>query len=318
MSDSNFGKRPGAPSRRSMMSMIASAVDLSMLTRTFQQLIYADPALYYESLGHDVVEGAARNGQEHGTLWQNCGDWSNASTYTSACEALAHRVGVLAELDSAEMVLDVGFGFGEQNLYWSRCFAFRHMCGVNITPFQVQFAQSRVDSVGLSNRVTFQVGNAVRLAATDASVDRVIALQSAFQFNTRNAFFDESARVLRPDGVLVLADMIPSNDARSWNPWASFTRRRVGWPSANLYTASRYATLLEAAGFQEITITSIAAQVFPGMQQYIARRFAGEASSDIVIYPEDMETLDVAARLWRFHYGIDDYVLVRAVRKHND
>ena len=272
----------------------------------------------YEGLGFDIVEGkrsADRVALHEGPHWQNCGYWAGPTTYAQACAALAQLVGELAELDDAEDALDVGFGFGEQNLYWASHFGFARMSGVNITPFQVEFARERAAAAGLAGRLTFSVGDAVRLNEADASMDRILALQSAFQFNTRAVFFAEAARVLRPGGTLVLADMIVrQGGVAGRSPWAWFTRRRVGWPHANVYDAQRYTQLLRQAGFHDITIKSIAEHVFPGMQQYIARRYAGEPSEAITVYPRDCQPIDQASRLWFAHYGVDDYVLVRAVK----
>ena len=300
-----------------IVSMIASVVSIDSISRVVKQFVSSDPALYYENVGFDAIENkqTALETDVHKPVWQNCGYWEGQSTYIQACERLTHKVGELAELDTADVALDVGFGFGEQDIYWVKNFAVKKIVGINITPFQVEAAQKRAAAADCGDRIDYQQGDAVQLPIEDASVDRVIALQSAFQFNTRDAFFKEAFRVLKPNGILVLADMIQTDGkTRSLNPWSWFTRRRVAWPHQNVYSATPYRQHLQSQGFSVQMIDSIRESVYTGMREYIGRRYRGERAEDIVIDASAVPSAEKASKLWQFHYGVDDYVLVKAIK----
>jgi microcystin synthetase protein McyJ len=301
-----------------VLPMIKSVVNIRMIGRIIKQFFLSSPAQYYEDLGYDVIEGKGSidSASVSGPIWQNCGYWEGVSSYNEACEKLARKVGEAAELNRSTLTLDVGFGFGEQGIFWVRNFDVCKIIGVNISKFQVEFAKKRAQTQGLVDRLEYKLGDAVHLPLDDAAVDRVIAMQSAFQFNTREDFFKEAARVMKPNGIIVLADMIlQEGHKRQFKLWSWFTRRRVGWPDKNVYDTKEYKRILERTGFENIDITVITNKVFPGMSQYIKRRYRGKRSEDIFIDAEKAESSGEGKSLWRFHYGVDEYVIVKATKK---
>lgn len=307
-----------AGQKDSTFKIIMSALSLTVLFRAFRQLLSGKSSLYYEDLGFDVVEGVGPKAEadENIQLWQNCGYWVGTSSYDEACKRLVYKVGELAGLSPSVTLLDVGFGFGEQDLYWEKEFDVKKIIGINITPFQVDFAAKRAAQRALSDKIDYRVGDAVNIDLPGNSVDVVICLQSAFQFDTRGQFFKEAYRVLKAGGVLVTADMIPTERmSRKPSVWAWVTRRRVGWPHQNNYPASQYARYLEDAGFSTVAIESIRDRVFPGMKEYIRRRYNGERDSEIRINVEELESGQSASSLWKLHYGVDDFVLVKATKE---
>src|SRR4051794_39046139 len=74
----------------------------------------------YQSL--ERVSGKAELnllGIENGYL--NYGYWAPGCTdHDEACTALAERLGEAAGISAGDRVLDVGFGFGEQDFLWAR------------------------------------------------------------------------------------------------------------------------------------------------------------------------------------------------------
>jgi SAM-dependent methyltransferase len=203
-------------------------------------------------------------------LYLNLGYWPEARTIDEACEAMVELVGQAAGLTNTDEVVDVGFGFAEQDIYWTRRFAPRRIIGLNVTPEQVRVARDRVRKLGLEERIDLREGSATATGLPDACCDVVTAVECAFHFDTRERFFAEAARLLRPGGRLVLADSIPTEpDPDPWRHplqtlWSAVIRSLLAVPPANVYPRDVYAAKLAAAGFEAVKVESIRDQVFPG------------------------------------------------------
>jgi ubiquinone/menaquinone biosynthesis C-methylase UbiE len=235
------------------------------------------------------------------TLFRNLGFWRDApATLDDACEAMARLAGETAGLDARDRVLDAGFGFGDQDLYWMEHFAPREIVGINVTRSQLEVAQARVADRGLSDRIVLQHGSATELPFEAGSFDKVIALESAFHFHTREDFFREAFRVLRPGGRIVLLDMIPIPGLKLpiWMRMAlTFSFQVWQMPAKNLYDRDVYADKLRAAGFTSARVESIREHVGPHFTRYIVAQLAK---------PEVRERINPAVR-WMFHpSGVDD------------
>jgi ubiquinone/menaquinone biosynthesis C-methylase UbiE len=251
-----------------------------------------------------------RNTLSESSLYLNLGYWERATTYEQACEALAHRLAESAGLGPGDEVLDVGFGFASQDLYWLGAFRPARITGVNITPLQVAVGRRRVAERGLDQRIRLLAGSAVALPFHTARFDRVVALETAFHFDTREDFFREAYRVLGPGGRLALADVLPRDPAPRDTRWAvAELLGRSFWqiPRANMYPAGPYRDRLEAAGFRDVRIVSIREQVYLPFARHARGRLAE---------PDVAARLDPLVRaLWRASVASDraweglDYVL---------
>lgn len=219
---------------------------------------------------------ADRSATEAG-LYLNLGYWQGAETLDEASQALAALVADTAQLGPDDRVLDVGFGFADQDIYWMRAYRPREIIGLNVTASQVERARRRVDELDLAERIDLRLGSATQMPLEAQSVDKVVALESAFHFDTRERFFEEAYRVLRPGGRLVAADIIPMPRARAvagrlaqrWT-WRQASGKFV-IPAANAYTRQEYVRKLAHAGFADAQVTSIREQVYPPVHRYLGR-----------------------------------------------
>jgi microcystin synthetase protein McyJ len=277
-----------------------------------RQTIKSDPADYYTFVGTDLVSFRGSDLDDSRAHWLNIGDWRTARTYDAACAALADRLADAAHLEATDEVLDAGFGFGDQDFHWLAAGRVQRIVGINITPLHVGVARRRAQSRGLAARAQFLLASATELPAKNASFDKVISLEAACHFRTRDQFFAEALRVLKPGGWMGLTDVIPlPGDPRN-GLMAKIERRFNAFPEENLYDRHEYARRLQSSGFVDVTVTSIRNDVFPGMAKFIAAKKRGEDASAIVVAltPDEIERC-AGDEIWT-RQGIGDYVLVSA------
>ena len=132
----------------------------------------------------------------------NFGYWENGSTTPIAAQqALCSKVGKLGELDSAENMIDVGSGVAGPARFWSNEYPELDIICVNTNFTQLQNAISAKNI----ERINQHNSTSANFPFASDSVDRVIALESAQHFKDFDSFISESKRVLKNNGILVIA-----------------------------------------------------------------------------------------------------------------
>lgn len=194
------------------------------------------------------------------TRYLNLGYWETATDYDDACDALAEQLGLAVGMGPGSEVLDVGFGFGDQDAYWLQRFQPARITGLNITPSHVETARQRFPD----SRLDFRQGSATAMELPEASVDCVTALECAFHFVTREDFFREALRVLRPGGTIGMADILPIPGTASRDSYmARLTRAFWQIPDENWVQQRAYEAGLRRAGFVDVAVRSIRELVYP-------------------------------------------------------
>jgi ubiquinone/menaquinone biosynthesis C-methylase UbiE len=85
----------------------------------------------------------------------------------------------------------------------------KSITGINIVNHQIEKAQKRVIKSELQNKIKFEFGSATNISSIygENAFTKIIALESAFHFDTRELFFQESYKSLKPNGILCTADL---------------------------------------------------------------------------------------------------------------
>ena len=87
----------------------------------------------------------------------------------------------------------------------------REVVAFDLTPEMLRRARQRCAQAGHEN-VTFKEGSATELPFADGAFDGVVTRLSVHHFQDPRLVFDEIARVLRPGGTFVLADVVSSEN----------------------------------------------------------------------------------------------------------
>ena len=182
---------------------------------------------------------------------------SRRQTYEDRQEALCLQVFKAAGIRADDVVVDVGFGSGEQDFLLHRTHDFARLLGFNIAGRQVHYANERARQAGLAEKLSFRHGAAEQLPdVADDSVDVMLAIECAFYFD-RPRFYRRAAAVLKPRGRLVLADITLSDRLGRLLP-GLHTSRNIGTASSNRTEWEQH--------FRTHSLRRINAQTWPGAQ----------------------------------------------------
>jgi MPBQ/MSBQ methyltransferase len=144
-------------------------------------------------------------------------------------------------------LLDVGCGIGGSSRILAQDYGFE-VTGVTISPQQVKRAQELTPS-GVNAQ--FLVDDAMKLSFPDASFDVVWSVEAGPHMPDKAIFAKELMRVLKPGGVLVVADWNQRDERQKpLNFWEKPVMRQLldQWSHPEFSSIEGFAELLEVTG----------------------------------------------------------------------
>lgn len=259
---------------------------------------------------------AARAGLFGEKPYANYGYWSRSGvTIDEACDTLTEQVVKAAGIEPGDRVLEVGCGYGAGTVHYTRLLRPSRVVGLDITELRVQSARDYAATCGLSDMIAFGLGDATHLDFPDSSFERVVGIECALHFDTREDFLREAARVLVPGGGLGLADIVIRRGADRGEfldkvhfPVGSDGRLDV---VENVYDADVYAEILRKCGFADERVDVITDHTFP---HFVAHLEGVAAKSEDEFAPRRIRAAQIIREY--LHLGLE-YVLVSARKPRN-
>lgn len=144
-------------------------------------------------------------------------------------------------------LLDIGCGIGGPARYFATEYGCR-VTGIDLTADYIAVARMLTEKVGLSDRVTFDCGDATALPYDDGAFDMAWALNVTMNIEDRSGFYAGVHRVLKPGGIFAVSELGEGPNGAPYYPlpWARD-------PSYSfLIPPDEMRSILENAGFRII------------------------------------------------------------------
>jgi cyclopropane fatty-acyl-phospholipid synthase-like methyltransferase len=249
--------------------------------------------------------------------YHNLGFWEHRGVRRAdASRTLIFETARRLGASPGDSLLDVGAGVGYGTIEVAEELSCGRTVGIDLTPDNVAHARM-VAARRRGERISFETMSATRLDFADASFDRILAVDCAVHFDTRETFLAEALRVLKPGGTLAIADTVISESAwrRVWRP---ITRALLStWcvPAANVYGLEGYRARLTRTGFVGVSAESIGARTLAPACDYFMSREQCRRSARIDGAAEAVKTaLVFAVMKLAFRLRLIDYGLFVAVK----
>ncbi|MGI0483213.1 SAM-dependent methyltransferase [Geminocystis sp. CENA526] len=153
------------------------------------------------------------------------GYWENPDNATGtlldfamAANNLSQLVIKTAQIQDAVSILDAGCGFGGTISLLNDSFHNLNLYGVNIDNAQVERARKKILPQN-NNNIQFINANACDLPDFNLLFDYSIALECIFAFPSREIFFQQVRKNLKPAGKLIIVDFIINPNMRKFWLW---------------------------------------------------------------------------------------------------
>ena len=186
----------------------------------------------------------------------NFGYWDDSTLHpVDAQKRLCTVVGNMAEISSANTLADIGGGILGPAKIWSSQYPSLQISSVNVNFSQL----ASVDPGNIS-----KLNSTARLLPfANYSLDRVIALESAQHFKPIDDFFSESNRVLKDDGILMLAIPTATDDSILSN----LGILKFTWSSEH-YSQKQIIDKISQNGFNIVESKDIGKNVYSPLAEY--------------------------------------------------
>jgi microcystin synthetase protein McyJ len=250
-------------------------------------------------------------------LWKNYTTGERITKYEEAAENLYEELARRGNITKDSQLLDVACGMASQDVYLYNRFGC-NITAVDLLDKHISIGQQKMIKRGLQDKVKLVHASATNLPFANESFTHVMCAEGGPHMHTREQFWRETMRVLKPGGVFTFSETTITDP--NPNFIVRLMYRAVGylWRCShdNFYDNTEYIKKLEAIGFTDIKLIGTNLDVYPDYQKnsWDDREQLYQVRGKIVTWGGAL--IDVFLRAMS-EYELIDYVLVTGVKPLN-
>lgn len=207
------------------------------------------------------------------------------------------------EIEKSDIILDAGCGIGGTSIWLAENYKVK-VIGINISEKQLKIARKYAKERGVAHLVNFYVKDFCNTSFDDESFTKIFGLESICYTEKKEDFIKEAFRLLKPGGILVVADGFLKKKDVNKEEQQMLTEWYAGWALPNIGTVTEFHEKLKKAGFKKIEFEDKTQEVLPSSRRiYLI---------NMVLYPfvrilnlikvlSEVNTLDIKASLNQYH-----------------
>lgn len=208
----------------------------------------------------------------------NVGYWfKDTKNQEEACINLIDRTfGKFKDYQGA--VLEVGSGLGASTERLAKFFPASNISAINISRKQLLVSQAKLP------QITFLHMNGSKMTFEASSFDKIASIESVFHIDSRDEFFHEAYRTMKPGAELIFTDILFKEN---------FSFHQLLVPAANVdLTLQEYPEKLKSAGFDKVDIVDITDHSWTPFCQYFLNWYKENANHRGIDIHQYQNTLD--------------------------
>ncbi len=180
-------------------------------------------------------------------------------------EALEKENEILAEkvkIKKSDIVLDAGCGVGGSSIFLAKKYRC-NVIGITLSKKQANSASEKAKKAKVTDRTKFFVMDYEHTTFSSKKFDVVWAIESFCHAENKKQFIEESFRILKPNGRIIIADGFTKKEAVTASEKDIMNKFLSGFQVNYLETPSNIKIFLKKAGFQKITYMNITKNILP-------------------------------------------------------
>lgn len=220
----------------------------------------------------------------------NFGYWDDTTKNpVDAQSNLCNIMGKMGQLSDARKMLDVGSGLSEPALLWKRNYPGIDIICLNINSNQLRSANKILEKNHQDrDKIDLLNSTATKMPLADESCDRVIALESAQHFKPIHEFISETKRILKKNGILLLAIPVLSRPTKI--DILKIGILKFTWSSEH-YDLETIKKTISDTGMKIIETQLIGSKVYSPLADYYIKNHKFLRSKILKAYPSYVEKI---------------------------